>query len=248
MFTSEETSTKAADIRPDPAPATAPLGREDRRRANPTSLIDPVYVARSVWKSKFLILGATVAGAALAVIVAANTPKQYVATTQILMDPRDLKVVANEITPNGLPSDATLALIESQTAVIMSSNVLSRVIEQAKLEQDPEFNGQAGTGFGALVSAALQSLLGGAKGAPEDPEYETLAQLRHALTVDRETKSFVINLSVDSQSPDKAAEIANLVASVFIDEQGRVQSETARRATTAITSRLSELRKSVVNA
>lgn len=246
MFTSEETSTRAAGGTP--TAAGAPDALEDRRRVNAASLIDPVYVARSVWKARLLILAATIAGIAIAVILAVNTPKRYVATTQILMDPRDLKVVANEITPNGLPSDATLALIESQTSVIMSSNVLSRVIAEARLDQDPEFNGTARSGIGSLATAALQDLLGLSGGERADPQYETLAQLRHALTVSRETKSFVINLSVDSEVPDKAARIANLTAGVFIDEQGRVQSETARRATAAITARLSELRKSVVNA
>ena len=224
MFTSEETPIKATDAAPGPARVTAaaPMGpaaieHEDRRRQAPTSLIDPVYVARSVWKSKLLIIATTIAGVAIAILIASNTPKRFVATTQILMDPRDLKVVANEVTPNGLPSEATLALVESQTAVIMSSNVLSRVIAEANLEQDPEYNGEMKTGVGALVSASVRSLLSLATPAAEDAEYETLARLRHALTVGRETKSFVINLSVDSQDPEKAARLANLTAGVFIE-------------------------------
>lgn len=252
MFTSEDPSTKAAVASRNgaTAPGDLPNGiREERRRAPVSrSAIDPLYIARAVWNAKLPILATTVLGLGAAVLVARVTPKMYVATTQILMDPRDIKVVANEVTPNGLPSEATLALVESQTSVINSSNVLSRVIDEARLEDDPEFNGEAKRGLVTLLPPALSRLLEQPDAAEADRRYQTLARLREALTVGRETKSFVINLSIDSSDPEKAARLANLTADVFIEEQGRVQSETARRATMALSSRLSELRQSVVNA
>ncbi|MBC8129244.1 MAG: GumC family protein, partial [Rhizobiaceae bacterium] len=253
MFTSEETATRPL---PGPRDGSArpgtmtPVGIiEDRRSSNPpTSVFDPLTIAKAVWKARLLILATTVLGVLVAVAIALVTPKMYVATTQILVDPRDIKVVANEVTPNGLPSEATLALIESQTSVILSSNILSRVIAGAGLDQDPEFNGKRRTGLLSLLPASVLARLPAPVDDPRVREYFVQSRLRHALTVGRETKSFVINLSVDSQDPDKAARLANLTASVFIDEQGRVQSDTARRATTALSSRLSELRQSVVAA
>ncbi|BDA82766.1 hypothetical protein Sa4125_03080 [Aureimonas sp. SA4125] len=229
------------------AGAGAPV-TEDRRRSSRGPVIDPVYVAKAVWNSKLLIVATTIIGIVAAVSIAVSTPKQYTATTQILMDPRDLKVVANEITPNGLPSEGTLALIESQTSVIMSSNVLSRVIAMAGLESDPEFNGESTDGLAALLPAGLARVFGGSNAAQGGPEYQTLDRLRRALTVGRESKSFVINLSVETKDPDKSARLANIISDVFIAEQGRVQSDTARRATDALSSRLAELRQSVVTA
>ncbi|WP_188849106.1 GumC family protein [Aureimonas glaciei] len=221
---------------------------EERRRSPRGPVIDPVYVAKAVWNSKLLIVATTILGLGLAVALAISTPKRYTATTQILMDPRDLKVVANEITPNGLPSEGTLALVESQTAVIMSSNILSRVIAKADLEADPEFNGTSVGGLSGWLPPALTSLFAGTDAAQGDREYRTLERLRRAMTVSREAKSFVINLSVESTDPEKAARIANLTSEVFIAEQGRVQSDTARRATDSLSSRLAELRQSVVRA
>jgi uncharacterized protein involved in exopolysaccharide biosynthesis len=251
MFNSDDTGVRAADVagaRAPPAAGFAVGVGEDRRRSPRGPVIDPVYVAKAVWNAKLLITATTILGLAAAVAFAVSTPKRYTATTQILMDPRDLKVVANEITPNGLPSEGTLALVESQTAVIMSSNVLSRVIAQADLEADPEFNGSAGGRLAGLLPPSLANLVAGPDAATGDRDYRTLEQLRRSLTVSREAKSFVINLSVASQDPEKAARIANLTSDVFIAEQGRVQSDTARRATDALSSRLAELRQSVVRA
>lgn len=247
MFTSDTPTTRPTGAPAETAGRAAAWdGVHERRGLRSLTLIDPVYVGRAVWNARALIAATTVLGLCLAAFLAMGTPKLYVATAQILMDPRDLKVVANEVTPNGLPSEATLALIESQTAVILSSNILSRVVAQAGLEEDAEFNGTRQTGLAALLPASLSGLLGSSESREGDRRNRTIARLRRALAVARETKSFVLNLSVGSSDPGKAARLANMTAAVFIDEQGRVQSDTARRATAALTSRLSELRQSVV--
>lgn len=251
MFTFEEPSMRPATVSAGAGSGRGSAGetpvRLDRRKASGSaSLIDPVYVGRAVWNSKTLVFLTTFIGLVAATLVAVTTPKLYVATAQILMDPRDLKVVANEVTPNGLPSEATLALIESQTAVILSNNILSRVVEQSGLNDDAEFNGARRSGLASLLPASLSQAFDEPDVGPNDRGNRTVERLRRALTVGREAKSFVIDLSVGSSDPGKAAKLANMTADIFIDEQGRVQSDTARRATAALTSRLSELRRSVV--
>ncbi|NDV86143.1 chain-length determining protein [Aurantimonas aggregata] len=228
-------------------PGTLDAPRYDRRAPAPTTLLDPVYIIRSVWASKWLIAFTTLVGILVAVAVALSTPKEYTATTEILADPRDIKVVANEVTPNGLPSDATLALIESQMAVIYSNDVLGRVVDDADLVSDPEFNGTAESTFGS-VTAWFNGLFGNAEAINTRRRLQTLANFRQATTVTRDPKSFVLNLSVETWDPDKSAQLVNRVAETFIDQLGRVQSSTARRASDALSSRLAELRRSVVEA
>ncbi|MCQ8783626.1 GumC family protein [Mangrovibrevibacter kandeliae] len=211
------------------------------------AVFDPLFFARAVWRLKPLILAMAVLGFAFAAVYAFTTPKSYTAIVQILMDPRDLKVVQNEITPNGLPSEATLALIESQSAVITSNTVLERVMDQEDLTHDPEFNGTLRTGIAPLVEELVPFLA--SSSAPKgDVRLVTMANLREHLLVVREPKSFVINLAVKSSDPAKAARLANQVAAVFLDEQGRIQADTARRATSSLSSRLQELRERVVDA
>ncbi|EAU43215.1 Lipopolysaccharide biosynthesis [Fulvimarina pelagi HTCC2506] len=225
-------------------------GFEEQALKGP-SLVDPIYLVGKLFKAKWFILFCALAGAGLAAGYALMTPKLYEATTQVLVDPRDIKVVQNEVTPNGLPSDATLALIESQTAVIDSNDVLMTVIESADLINDPEFNGR---GFSILDT--VKDYLGlserevsSPEGAPLSRiELVTLDNLRRKMSVSRESKSFVLHLGIETTSPQKSARLANLLADTFINELGRVQSSTARRASDALSSRLEELRTSVSEA
>jgi len=216
-------------------------------RSGQASLIDPVYIFRHVWSSKPLIVLTTFLGIALAILLALSTPKLYTADTQILVDPRDIKVVQNEVTPNGLPNEATLALIESQIAVVYSNNVLNRVIDGAGLESDPEFNGTGETFFGSIFPN-LASFLREDDAQSGRQRLVTVKNLRKAMTVTRDAKSFIINLSVETRDPEKSAELSRLIGVTFIDQLGRVQSQTARRASDALSARLAELRQTVAEA
>ena len=61
MFTSNEPST----LHPD---------RVMRERPN-ASLVDPVFVARQVWRAKYWIAALAILGAGIAAFVAVSTPK-----------------------------------------------------------------------------------------------------------------------------------------------------------------------------
>ena len=212
------------------------------------SLIDPIYVIARVLKAKWFILFCALVGAGLATGYSLLTPKLYTATTQVLVDPRDIKVVQNEVTPNGLPSDATLALIESQTAVIDSNEVLIDVVEKADLLNDPYFNGKGFSILGTIKDylGLTEKVMPSPEGAPLSRiELVTLDNLRRQMSVEREPKSFVLHLGVETPSPQKSASLANLIAETFIDELGQVQSNTARKASDALSGRLEELRASV---
>ncbi|MBP0616519.1 GumC family protein [Jiella mangrovi] len=215
-------------------------------RSDSSSLFDPLQVLAEIWSLKWLVVLLTLLGIAAGVLLALSTPHKYTAVSEVFIDPRDIKVVQNEVTPNGLPSDATLALIESQIAVIYSNDVLMPVVDKADLVQDTEFNGDAKT-----LLTPLLSLFGDKDDDDETirrRELVTLANLRDALNVTRDPKSFVLNIAVTSRNPEKAASLSNLVADSFIDQLAKVQSDTARRASDALSSRLTELRQRVVAA
>jgi uncharacterized protein involved in exopolysaccharide biosynthesis len=63
----------------------------------------------------------------------------YTASTQILIDPRDRRIVSNEVTPEALAADGGVAVVESQQLVITSDVVLRRAIAREHLDADPEF-------------------------------------------------------------------------------------------------------------
>jgi len=210
-------------------------------------LIDPGTVLMGVGRSRWIILLCTVAGAALGVLVALNTPKIYEAATDLLIDPRELQIVDRELSQSGLSSDAVLALIQNQMRIMSSGNVLTKVVDRLDLEADPEFNGTADTGINLNPLDALRAALSPQGGAP-DPGMRramTIQNLSRQIAVTRDSSTFVVTIWAKAQDPEKAARIANAMSESFLETSGDFQSETASRATNELTGRLDELRRSV---
>lgn len=212
-----------------------------------TPLIDPVKVIGAVADAKRLILAATLAGALIGVAVALSTPKKYEAITELLVDPRELKLSNLDLTEPGLPSDATLAIVENQVRVLTSGTVLAKVVERLKLDADPEFNGSRRSfGLRALIGE-LRGLLSRSGSGASDGLRHTLAieNLAGNVEVERGGKTFVVTIGVKSESPDKSALIANTMADVFLETYGQLQAQTAGRAADELSARLDELRREV---
>lgn len=212
---------------------------EDERQWKP--LVDPMKVIGGIGKSKLLIVLCTILGAVLGVAIALSTPKKYESATELLIDPRDLKLVDRDLTQAGFSNEATLAIVENQVRVITSGTVLNKVVEQLHLDQDPEFNGQ-GSG-GGLFSR-------GSTGAVDLGRRRALAitHLAENLNVERGGKTFVVVIRAKTEDGEKSALIANTMAEVFLKTYGELQSETAGRATDELTGRLTELRSGVETA
>ena len=243
----------------EPAPQRRPAYREpEYREAAPQAaasddnggqwnpLIDPGTVVAGVIRSKWIIAATTIAGALLGVLIALNTPKQYEAAAEMVVDPRDLNL-GTELTQSSISNEATLAIVENQVRFITSGTVISKVVEQLHLAEDPEFNGQGpATGLKGILSPVL-SVFRARDGEDNPGRRYALAvmNLRRALSVERGGKTFVIVVGATTQSGEKSAVIANKMTEVFQQSYGQLQSDAAGRATTELTSKLDELRKGV---
>jgi succinoglycan biosynthesis transport protein ExoP len=207
-------------------------------------LIDPLTVIGSIGRSKALILTTTVIGALIGVAIALSTPKKYEAYAKLIVDPRDLKVSDRNLTETGLPSDATLALIENQVVVLTSGKVLNQVVDKLKLYDDAEFNGQReGSGIGDIIGSLRALISGGQSGGGDDRRHAlAVSNLAESLSVEREGKTFVVIVGATTEDPEKSALIVNTVKDVFLQTTGKLQSETADRAATELGGRLEELR------
>lgn len=230
MFTTEPAASEAQD-RPDrrerPAsPLPAQLAR----------LADPVWIVGTLWARRGLILLMALLGLALAIVAALLMTPKYVSTAQLFIDPRDLRVLQNDVSPNTVGSDPTsiTGYLESQARVIASDSIKSRVVERLNLDRDPDFGGGS-AGF-------LARLMGADTGPSPKATLYALAALDRTVAVRRGERTFVIDISATAQDPDKAAKIANALAEAYLEDQTAVRAEAAQRATTALTSRLEELR------
>jgi len=233
MFTTEPAAKERQE---------APARRE--RSASPfalplAQLTDPAWILATLWRRRGLILLMAALGFALGVLVSFMIPPKYVSTAQLFIDPRDLRVLQNDVSPNTVGSDPTsiAGYLESQARVIASDSIKSRVVERLGLDKDPDYGGGASSG---LFSGLFPSRE--VPGSPNRSMLYALAALDKNVAVRRGERTFVIDISATAQDPDKAAKIANAMAEAFLEDQAAVRSEAAQRATAALTGRLQELR------
>jgi uncharacterized protein involved in exopolysaccharide biosynthesis/Mrp family chromosome partitioning ATPase len=185
--------------------------------------IDLQGILSVLWRGKAAILLTTIAALVMALLFVVVVPHRYTAVTQILIDPTDFHAVGNDLTPTNQANDATVLQVESQVRVLTSDSVLRRVVSAEGLDRDPEFSSQsAGDGTDKSVAA--------------------LNALKRSVRVKRAERTYVVDVSVTSHEPAKAARIANAIAQAYLEEQTDVRSDAARQVSQSLSARLSELK------
>ena len=174
-----------------------------------------------VWIFAFAILG-VVAGYAVVLVV----KPRFTAGIDLLVDPSNLRVVADDIFSESMQRDTQLLDVESKLRVLTSGNVLSHVIGELKLTDDPEFV------------------------APEakDPAGDALRALAKRVTARRDERSFIVNIAVWTQDAAKSVTITNAIATAFQEELAKAESEGAGRAASSLFARLGDLKVEVAKA
>lgn len=208
--------------------------------------IDPVAAYNGVRGNLGIVALTTIAGAVLGVVIALSMPKTYISYAEVLVDPRDIKVSDRDLTSQGLPSDATLALIENQVRLMYAPQVMQEVVEQLDLTNDPRFETEP-LGLFALIDT-LKSLVRGGDDETGNANAATADDLANSLTIARADRTFVISIAAETRDPELSAEIANAVVSAYVEASANLTSATAGRAETEITSRLDDLRADVETA
>jgi uncharacterized protein involved in exopolysaccharide biosynthesis/Mrp family chromosome partitioning ATPase len=191
--------------------------------------IDVRKIWSVLWRGKITILLSMMIAVGLAAAFVLLVPHKYTATTQILIDPMDLRGAAqSDISPTIPQSDAAVLQVESQARVIASDNVLRRVVDSEGLDHDPEFmHGAMAQQYGSLAA---------------------LNELQKHVQVKRSERTYVVDVSVTSEDPAKAARLANAIAQTYLTEQTEVRSNAARQISQALTGRLKELQTRVRDA
>jgi polysaccharide biosynthesis transport protein len=203
-------------------------------------------ILRRLWRGSAYILLGGVGAVVLAVVLLNLARPTYTANTQILVDPADLPVIANDLSNRQPQADSGVSIAESQARVIQSDSVLRRVVERLDLAHDEEFVLPPSTN--PLV-VQLKALLGmETPAASRDPVNLALDTLRLKLGVRRAERTFVIDIYVQTWDPEKSARIANAIAEAYFTEEAGARTEAARRASEALTGRLASLRQAVEEA
>lgn len=177
-----------------------------------------VLLSREVRRLALPIVVLAVLGGALGGGARALLPQSYVATSEVLIDPRGFQVFKNDLTTGQYDANAAVNYVESQSHVMLSESVLARALTYAA------------TGQGTAASAA------------EKPSATQINALRKSIEITRAERSYILSISVKDKNPDKAANLSNAIVAAYLDEDSDSRLRATEKLTGDLTSRLDQLR------
>ena len=191
------------------------------------------------------LIAAIIAGAMAAGILAlfVLTPL-YTAKVSILLDPKRNAALDFGAALSGMSVD--VGFVESEVAVISSFNTARRVVEKLDLGKDPEF----GLSPEGLLTQFLADIRRFFSKEPTDasdalnltPEARrAIDKLMANAVARRNGLTYVIDVSVTSRSPIKAAEIANAIGDAYLVDRLEARYNAAQRASQWLDDRLAGL-------
>ncbi len=193
-----------------------------------------------------IIVASTVAFAAVAAFAVMLVKPLYTATATILIDPHRSDVVNLNGTPTAIQSSATEeAAIASQVLLIQSEEVLRRVVKSANLTSDPDFTPHPG------LLDPLKRLLKPEAAPPglspqEIAILNSVAILQKRLKVSRQQNSYLVDVSVSSHDPKKAATIAGAIVNAYFMALVHAKSDAVKVAAGWMDQQLGKLKSHVL--
>lgn len=196
-----------------------------------------------------LVLCACAAG----VVTLTATPR-YTSTVSVMLDARKRQVTGSSTEVlSQLPTEAPV--VESEVQVIKSRTLAGRLVDRLNLVSDPEFNASLKPANPVATAVGrIKALIPHEPPRTLTPEEQATAQregvidaVLDAEDVRREGLSFVINLSLSSTDPGKAALLASTLAELYLTSQLESKFEANKRASRWLSDRLAGLRAEVSN-
>src|SRR5258708_2416254 len=214
----------------------------------PQPTVDLREMARILRRRWKVAAAAPVSLIVLALIYVLTSTTLYTATSTVLVDPRRANAIESNQSAMSMSNFGTDdATIESETLLIQSIAILQRVVEKLKLTDDPEFAPTPGILDPIKGIFSSRSSVAGAN--PEDAaKARSVAILQGRMKGTRQGTTFLVDINVSSESPRKAAVIANAVAEGYFEEQVRAKSEATRIASTWLNGQIDGMKSRVVAA
>ncbi|MGE0232396.1 MAG: GumC family protein [Flavobacteriaceae bacterium] len=196
-------------------------------------------IARGLWRARYwAVIGGVVC--VLAAFALSKTVRpSYEASAQVYVDPQDLQLLRNDISPNLTPGDSGAAFIESQARIMESAGVLRAVVRRLDLAYDREFVGRQSL-IGKLLSPMREELI-----SDEELEQSAVDALAKKVHVVRADRTYFIEIYARAETAEKAADIANAIVSTYMELREKQRAEQAEQASSSLEQRLDVLRAAV---
>lgn len=213
--------------------AGRPHGTQDDGKV---TIFDFAALLRTLRRRLLWILVPTIAFPVIVAAASLAMSNYYWATAQVLVDPEGMQVLEGELSANGRSEQTALIYAQNQAYIMGSNRVLMEVVEREELAIDPEF-GVPPPGFIASFFPASPSAV------PADRL--ALRALQRNFNVSLNEASFVVEASVKSEDPQKAARLANAIAAIYVEQRAETRADAVGRAADGLSSQLDRLRERV---
>lgn len=175
-----------------------------------------------LWTRKWLVLAYLLATMATTLVLSLIMPKVYISTASLVLDQR----VIDPMTGESLPTQLMSGYIATQTDIISSHYVATKVVDALKLEEDKSYRSSYAKtkGAGLMRDWIAEALL-------ED------------LTVKPSRESSIIQVGYSSTNPKLAAKIANAFATAYIRTTVDLRVQPAKQSADWFEEQLNTLRE-----
>lgn len=187
---------------------------------------------RQIVVALVLVVGVT------ALVVFSLTPV-YTASTLILVDPRNKNVLDPDTQAFGSASDS--ARVDSEVEILRSESTFVSVIRDEDIVSDLEFG--VSSGFQDWIA----TIFGAAVATPDGEALvqDVISRFRGAVRVQRRGLTYIIDVSVSSTDPEKAARLANAVGAAYIRDQIQAKIDNTIAARNVLQVRIIEATRAV---
>lgn len=209
-----------------------------------SDLLDLPALWAAIKAKKLWVVGPTLAALGLSFVAVNAVTPRYTGEARLLLENRDSFYTR----PGQAPSESSGQQfdsegVQSQVQVIMSRDLAREAIKRIGLVGNSEFDSGAGA-LGALKKVGV--LLGiGAHPADRSPEERVLEKYYDRLLVFPVGRSRIVSIEFTSQDPALAAKAANEIAAVYLEMQEAAKQDTARSASSWLSTTIEPLRKRV---
>ena len=191
-----------------------------------------------------IVAAGLVLGLAAAAILLQMLPPRYTSSVSILIDPKRPGAVGAETEFANMYVDTSK--ISGVELILLSSDVLDRVVDAQHLADDPAFGtahpGLAGTLRAALFGAPPQT----APDSPQSRHERAVDRLRRMIRTGRVGTTYVINLDVIAPVAAQAQSLARAVAEAYLAEQVDTKLDAVRRDSAWLSDRLTTQRAQLI--
>lgn len=216
---------------------------------------------RVIWRGKHLILACMILAIVPTILLLKQVQPRYTARTSLIIEAAEVRDPLADRNYRPFLSDN---VVQTEASLIGSSLIARRVVEKLRLEEDPEFNGKLRTPRAVDQFRAYLNPLSwiprvwlesdhpepalSATAREEMDKARIVRAFQSRLDVQAQRRSYIVTVSYTSESREKAALIANMVAEMYVLDRLEAGFDEARRVSGWLGERLEVLRRDVATA